>query len=198
MNRRGLLLSGTALAVGTTPTWGQTQGQEQSPQESQDAGRLYNPSVVQQRTRSTDYDNDEYIKNIEKQLGCTCGCNLDIYTCRTTDFTCTTSPQLHREVVALHEAGLTAEGILEDFTARYGDQVLMAPRPEGFNLAGYLVPGILVTLLAGALTVVLVRRQRLMQAAVVVEADAPMSAAPVDATAEELERLQQALRDDRA
>ena len=59
MNRRGFLLSGTALAVGTTPTWGQTQGQEQSPQESQDAGRLYNPSVVQQRARSTDYDNDE-------------------------------------------------------------------------------------------------------------------------------------------
>ena len=141
MNRRAFLLSGTALAAGTTHAWGQTQGQEQSPQESQDAGRLYNPSVVQQRARSTDYDNDEHIKNIEKQLGCTCGCNLDIYTCRTTDFTCTTSPRLHREVVALHEAGLTAEEILEDFTTRYGEQVLMAPRPEGFNLAGYRVPG---------------------------------------------------------
>ena len=210
MNRRAFLLSGTVLTAGATRAWAKGQGhdhsagrmlamnQEQSPQgqgEGQDPGRLYNPNVVQQRARSTESDNDEYIKNIEKKLGCTCGCNLDIYTCRTTDFTCTTSPRLHREVVALHEAGLSADAILDEFMARYGDQVLMAPKPEGFNLAGYLVPGILLTLIAGALTWVLVRRQLMLHAAVATDAAASMPGPSIDATPDELERLQQALRD---
>src|SRR2546426_1069442 len=37
-------------------------------------------------------DNDAAIQAIEKRLHCTCGCGLDVYTCRTTDFTCTPSP----------------------------------------------------------------------------------------------------------
>jgi cytochrome c-type biogenesis protein CcmH/NrfF len=209
MNRRGFLLGGAALAAAATRASGLgtnaahdhgagmlAMNQEQSPQgQGQDAGRLYNPNVVQQRTRSTDYDNDEYIKNIEKQLGCTCGCNLDIYTCRTTDFTCATSPRLHREVVALHEAGSSADEILESFMATYGDEILMAPKPEGFNLAGYLVPGILITLVAGALTTVLVRRQRVLQAAGATLGAQDAPAPSIGATPEELERLQQALRD---
>ena len=32
------------------------------------------------------------------------------------------------------------------FVAKYGEQILMAPPPEGFNLAGYLVPGVAVPL----------------------------------------------------
>ncbi len=208
MNRRAFFLSGTALTAAATRAWGQgtsaghdhsagrvlAMNQEQSPQ-VQDPGRLYNPDVVQQRARSTESDNDEYIQRIEKQLGCTCGCNLDIYTCRTTDFTCATSPRLHREVVALHEAGSSADEILESFMATYGDDILMAPKPEGFNLAGYLVPGILLTLIAGALTWVLVRRQLMLHAAVATDAAASMPGPSIDATPDELERLQQALRD---
>ncbi len=144
--------------------------------------------------RSTDADNDEYIKDIEKQMRCTCGCNLDIYTCRTTDFTCTTSPALHREVLALHEAGLDAEGILADFVDRYGEDVLMAPKPEGFNLAGYLVPGILITSIGMALTWVLYRRQAKAGAAGAAGAGALVGEG-VAATADELERLQAAIRE---
>ena len=50
------------------------------------------------------------IQAIEQRLACTCGCTLDIFTCRTTDFTCTYSPELHREVVALHERGEVGAG----------------------------------------------------------------------------------------
>lgn len=175
--------------------WSQEQAAEgQQAQEGTDAGRLYNPNVVQQRARSTDADNDEYIKNIEKQMRCTCGCNLDIYTCRTTDFTCTTSPALHREVLALHEAGLDAEGIMADFVSRYGEDVLMAPKPEGFNLAGYLVPGVLITLVGLVLTWVLFRRQAKVGAAAAAGTGVPIGEGVV-ATANELERLQAAIRE---
>jgi cytochrome c-type biogenesis protein CcmH len=198
MNRRAFFGSAVALTSVVGVGWSQEQapGGRQAQGEG-DAGRLYNPNVVQQRVRSTDADNDEYIKDIEKKMRCTCGCNLDIYTCRTTDFTCTTSPALHREVLALHEAGLDAEGILADFVDRYGEDVLMAPKPEGFNLAGYLVPGILITSIGMALTWVLYRRQakaRTAGAAGAAGAGALVGEG-VAATADELERLQAAIRE---
>ncbi len=198
MDRRAFVGSVGALVSAVSVGWSQEQASGgQQAQGEGDAGRLYNPNVVQQRRRSTDADNDEYIKNIEKQMRCTCGCNLDIYTCRTTDFTCTTSPALHREVLALNEAGLSAEDILEDFMGRYGDDILMAPKPEGFNLAGYLVPGILITSIGMALTWVLYRRQMIAGAAGAARAAGAVGAVGegVAATPEELERLKVAIRE---
>ncbi len=198
MNRRAFFGSAVALSSVAQVGWAQEQaaGGQQAQGES-DAGRLYNPNVVQQRARSTDADNDEYIKDIEKQMRCTCGCNLDIYTCRTTDFTCTTSPALHREVLALDEAGLDAEGILADFVDRYGEDVLMAPKPEGFNLAGYLIPGVLITSIGIALTWVLYRRQTIARAGGSEGGGGggQLGQGGIAATADELERLQVAIRE---
>jgi len=200
MNRRAFVGSAVALVSVVRVGWSQEQGSGgRQAQGEGDAGRLHNPNVVQQRRRSTDADNDEYIKNIEKQMRCTCGCNLDIYTCRTTDFTCTTSPALHREVLALHEAGLSAEEILEDFMDRYGDDILMAPKPEGFNLAGYLVPGALITLVGVGLTWALYRRQAVLSTAGAGGGSGGGGCGGgsegIKATPEELERLQVAIRE---
>ena len=198
MNRRAFFGSAVALTSVVGVGWSQEQaaGRQQAQGEG-DAGRLFNPNMVQQRTRSTDADNDEYIKNIEKQMRCTCGCNLDIDTCRTTDFTCTTSPALHREVLTLHEAGFDAEGILADFVDRYGEDVLMAPKPEGFNLAGYLVPGILITLIGMALMWMLYRRQTKAGASGSEGSGGggQLAQGGIAATADELERLQVAIRE---
>src|SRR4051794_6291308 len=32
---------------------------------------------------------------LEHQIRCQCGCTLDVYTCRTTDFSCQVSPAMH-------------------------------------------------------------------------------------------------------
>ena len=125
------------------------------------ADRLFDPSVVQERAAATAEDNDPAIKALEHRLKCTCGCNLDIYTCRTTDFTCTYSPALHQEVLALRKDGKSDDEVIEAFIAKYGESILMAPKPQGFNLAGYLVPGILVASVALVLAWVLLRRSRL-------------------------------------
>jgi cytochrome c-type biogenesis protein CcmH len=101
------------------------------------------------------------IQAIEQKLTCHCGCTLDIFTCRTTDFTCTTSPRLHRQVVALYEGGADAQDILDAFVAQYGERALMAPEPKGFNLAGYLLPGALILLVGSILAWVIGRRFRL-------------------------------------
>jgi cytochrome c-type biogenesis protein CcmH len=107
-----------------------------------------------------DYANDPFIISIERRLRCTCGCNLDIYTCRTTDFTCTYSPALHREVVALVQQHKSADEIIATFVAKYGETALMAPPKAGFNWAAYLLPGVAITLVGIVITWVLVRRTR--------------------------------------
>src|SRR3989442_12762069 len=109
------------------------------------SGRLWDPARAGRPLDPvTAADNDAAIQAIEKQLHCTCGCNLDVYTCRTTDFTCTVSPALHQHVVGLAEKGMTGQQILDQFVRERGVAILMSPPKRGFNLAGYFVPSLLI------------------------------------------------------
>lgn len=166
-----------------------------------DVGTLHYPSVV---GRSADTAlagaNDAEIQALEKRLKCPCPCGLDVYTCRTTDFTCTYSPESHRQVMAMWEQGLTADEIIDEFVKEYGERALMAPPPRGFNLAGYLVPGALILLLGAVLTWVLVRRSRVAaRSPAGTGAALPathLSALPGGATPEELADLERELAED--
>lgn len=155
------------------------------------AGTLRDPAAAgRSRTPTDPKENDAEIQAVEQRLACSCGCTLDVFTCRTTDFTCTYSPALHREVVALRDRGKTAREILDEFVAKYGEKVLMAPKPQGFNLWGYLLPGALITAAAAALVTVLRRREA---AASAPGSAQPLGVQPVSASPEELERLRRAL-----
>ncbi len=154
------------------------------------AGKVADPaSAGRPLDATTAADIDAAYQAIEKQLKCSCGCGLDIYTCRTTDFNCTYSPQLHRRVVALAQEGKTAQQIIDAFIAEYGQQVLLSPPKRGFNLVGYLLPSVVVLVAAALLFAVLKRRTR----AAAVRAVAPMSPGHVDASPAELERLRREL-----
>jgi cytochrome c-type biogenesis protein CcmH len=127
---------------------------------SGEVGTLRDPAAAGRPRAPTEIaDYDERIKAIEHRLACSCGCTLDIFTCRTTDFTCTYSPELHREVVEMDRAGKTAQEILDAFVAKYGEKALMAPKPEGFNLWGYLLPGSAILVAGGALVALISRRR---------------------------------------
>ncbi len=129
-------------------------------------GTLRDPGAAGRPRAPTEVaDYDERIQAIEHRLACNCGCTLDVFTCRTTDFTCTYSPKLHREVVALDRAGKTAQEILDAFVEQYGEKALMAPKPEGFNLWGYLLPGSAIVVAGGALVALLARRRAQVAAA---------------------------------
>ena len=132
-------------------------------------------------------DNDAAIQAIEKQIHCTCGCNLDVYTCRTTDFTCTVSPAMHQRVLALAQQGRSGREIIDQFVREHGIAILMAPPKRGFNLAGYFVPSLVILVAGVVLTVVL---RRWVRAAGPAAKRAPV--AP-DATPEELARLRREL-----
>ena len=159
-----------------------------------DIGTLRDPVVAgRNRTPTVAGDSDEQIKAIEQRLACSCGCTLDIFTCRTTDFTCTYSPKLHREVVAMHESGKSAQEIIDAFVAEYGEKALMAPKPEGFNLWGYLLPGAAITAAGAGLFAFISRRRARLAAAGEGSGPGAGAAAEPTASAEEMERLRRAL-----
>lgn len=189
-----MLLSPALLALrpqGTPAAGSAAPVQDSAPRAGAgQVGELFDPRVVgRARERTTGGDNDKAIQDTEQKLRCTCGCTLDVFTCRTTDFTCTYSPEMHREVVALYSAGKSEPEIIEAFVAKYGEAVLMAPTTQGFNLAGYLVPGVLI-LVVGALVTWIIRR-RMMRRAVPPQAPPPNPVA--EASVEELARLEREL-----
>jgi cytochrome c-type biogenesis protein CcmH len=131
---------------------------------------------------------------LEHDLHCQCGCTLDVYTCRTTDFTCSVSPAMHRDVMNLVAGGYSKAEILGAFRAEYGERVLMAPVVEGFNRTAYATP--FVALGAAVVGVALLIR-RWTAAARVANESAPVTAlAGESATPSELARLEAAIRDD--
>ena len=158
-------------------------------QSDSQTGQVYDPARAgRSQTPITAADNDKSVQGLEKKLRCSCGCGLDVYTCRTTDFTCTYSPALHKQVVGMLSNGKTAQEVIDAFVAQYGQVALMSPPRRGFNLLGYIVPGIAVTVAAAVLFVVLLRWTRQARAAAPV-----LTTAPPDATPAELERLQREL-----
>ena len=156
-------------------------------------GTLRDPSVVgRPRIPTQAGENEAEIQTIEQRLACNCGCTLDVFTCRTTDFSCTYSPALHREVLALKGQGLTAQQVLDAFVAKYGEKALMAPKASGFNLWGYLLPGAMIAVAGAALVAVIARRKAAVAAGPALpiqEGSAPAGTA----SAEELEGLRRAL-----
>ena len=153
------------------------------------SGRLWDPSRAGRPVDPvTARDNDAAIQAIEKRIRCTCGCNQDVYTCRTTDFTCTTSPAMHRRVLALAAQGKTGQQIIDAFVKENGVAILMAPPRRGFNLAGYFVPSLAILAAGVILTLVLRRWTRAAGPEPAVSPHADVAPSP-----EELERLDREL-----
>ena len=141
-------------------------------------------------------DNDPGVIAIERRLRCSCGCTLDVYTCRTTDFSCTYSPAMHARVVAQVQHGATPEQVIQWFVAQpeYGEQVLMAPPARGFNLMGYLVPGLAVAA-SGLVLAAWLARRRPAPDSHGPRAPGVSPAGSESADAAQLERLRRALDD---
>lgn len=130
---------------------------------------------------------------LEHRIRCQCGCTLDVFTCRTTDFSCQVSPAMHRDILALVSGGYTAQEILDAFVAVYGVSALMAPPKEGFNLVGYALPGVAMGVVAVLIALMLRRWKRAGRPAVTTGG---LAIVPPGATEDEMRRLEAAVRDD--
>ena len=156
-----------------------------------DAGEVYRPVTLPSKPGAKPSMTDAERDDLEHQLHCQCGCNLDVYTCRTTDFACSVSPAMHSDVMGLVAGGHSAQEILAAFKSVYGEKVLMAPVRSGFNLLGYTMP--FIALGAGAIAVAALMRRWKSRTPVV----ATVPASHVDATESELAALDAAVKHDR-
>ena len=137
------------------------------------------------RPSMTDAQRDE----LEHSIKCQCGCPLDVYTCRTTDFSCAVSPAMHSDVMGLVSGGYGAREILAAFQSVYGEKVLMSPVKSGFNWLGYTLPSLAIA--AGALFLAsIIRRWRSAAPA----ADVPVPT--IVASDDELARISAAVRNE--
>lgn len=155
-----------------------------------DAGEAYRTVTLPPKPGATPSMTDAQRDDLEHQIHCQCGCNLDVYTCRTTDFACSVSPAMHSDVMGLVAGGHSAEEILAAFKSVYGEKVLMAPVKAGFNLIGYTVPFIAL----GTGAVVLAALMRRWKRTPVVTT---LPASHIEATEGELAALDAAVKQDR-
>jgi cytochrome c-type biogenesis protein CcmH len=155
-----------------------------------DANDVYKPVTLAPKPGATASMSDAERDDLEHQIHCQCGCNLDVYTCRTTDFACSVSPAMHADVMGLVSGGHSANEILAAFKAVYGEKVLMAPVKSGFNLVGYTMP--FVALGAGAVIIGALLKRWKSRTPV----RAAIARSNVDATEGELAALDAAVRRD--
>ncbi len=199
MRRREFLVAGAGFGAALFAARGARAQEPQrtnfGPMDGTAYRATYRPPKPGATPSMTDLERDAF----EKRVKCQCSCTLDVYTCRTTDFTCPVSPAMHADVMRLVAGGHTADEILDAFVETYGEVALMAPKKEGFNWAGYLAPG--VALLTGGVVLTLMLRRWSVEARTSAgrasaESRGPaMPAAPL-ASDDELARLDRALRDD--
>jgi len=130
--------------------------------------------------------------DLERRIHCQCGCTLDVFTCRTTDFSCQVSPTMHRDVIALVEGGYGAQEILDAFTKTYGERVLMSPKKSGFNLLAWITPGLALVGAGVALSFMVKRWGN--RVPVARPAPSPVAGSRVGATSDELARLEAAVK----
>jgi cytochrome c-type biogenesis protein CcmH len=151
----------------------------------------YLPVKLAPRAGARPSMSDDARDELEHQIKCQCGCVLDVFTCRTTDFSCAVSPAMHRDVIALVAGGYNAAEIMTAFQSVYGERVLMAPLPKGFNLLAYIMPFAAI-IGGGGVAAVLIRRWGARARA------EPDLATPtvIEASPDELARLDARLRDD--
>jgi cytochrome c-type biogenesis protein CcmH len=155
-----------------------------------DADAVYKPVTLAPKPNATPSMTAAQRDDLEHQIHCQCGCNLDVYTCRTTDFACSVSPAMHSDVMGLVDGGHGAQEILAAFKAVYGEKVLMAPVRSGFNLVGYTMP--FLALGAGAIGVAALLRRWKSHT----RPGALIAHSNVDATEGELAALDAAVRKD--
>jgi cytochrome c-type biogenesis protein CcmH len=195
--RRGFL----ALSIGGFALPALLRAQQQAtPAPAPSTGDpLYDPNSLERRDAIVEEtDNDVTANAAEHRLACPCPCTLDVFTCRTTDFTCSYSPARHKEVVALVEQGMSVQQILDTMVARYGEEALMAPIPKGFNIVGYVLPASVVLGLGAVIVAVLALRQRAsaVAAAVATSPSSPLSpTGEGGASAAEIARIERELHE---
>lgn len=194
MDRREFLIgAGGLVATGAAMVVSDTLGAQQRSNFTPMDQSAYRPTIRPPKPDAAPSMTDEERDQLERRLKCQCTCVLDVYTCRTTDFTCSVSPAMHRDVMRLVQGGYSGDEILDAFVDTYGEVALTSPKREGFNWVGYLAPG--TAMATGAVVLTLLLRKWGREARATAEGAVPEAVQPA-VSEEDMDLLQRALRED--
>jgi len=118
---------------------------------------------------------DQVQKDISNKVYCMCGCATALAHCP--DLHCPVKAKMDQIIRTDLEQGKSEPAVLQDLVDQYGEKVLAAPPPHGFNLTAWILPS--VGLLIGLfLAIVIVRKWR--RPALQTAGPAGSAAPPVD------------------
>ena len=103
--------------------------------------RMYSlPAAVALLAASSAWADDMYLKvrAIGNHIECTCGCSSTISTCNMVG--CHIRVPINEEIEAGIEAGRSQEDILAAVYEKYGEEMRVEPRREGFGIVGWAMP----------------------------------------------------------
>ncbi len=83
---------------------------------------------------------------VEKNLMCTCGCTMPLYTCE-----CDTSAKIRKQIQAMIDKGMDKDQIIAAYVSQYGEKILSAPTKSGFNLMAWVMPFLALFVVSGIL-----------------------------------------------
>jgi len=92
------------------------------------------------------------------RLVCQCGCNEQLSVCAMQN--CSSATPMRAEIQERLLKGESVDQIVQSFVARYGKQVLSAPTTQGFDLAAWIAPFLILcfgVFVVGRIVVRLVR-----------------------------------------
>ncbi len=75
------------------------------------------------------------VSEVEKNLMCTCGCTMALYTCE-----CGTAAKMRNQIQAMIDKGMDKDKIIATYVNQYGERILSAPTKSGFNLLAWVLP----------------------------------------------------------
>lgn len=83
---------------------------------------------------------------IEEAMVCQCGCGIVLKHCPHQN--CGFAIPARQYIAGLLKEGKNKEEVIDTFVKKYGQKVLAAPKKEGFNILGYILP--FIAFIAGA------------------------------------------------
>ncbi len=126
----------------------------------------------------------EDVLRVTGNIVCTCGCPPTLVRA----CSCTRAEEMTKEVESLLAAGKTDDEVYQYYVAQFGPKVLAAPKPEGFNLLGWVFPFIALAI-GGGVVLMVYKRLR------TTEAISGVATAPSAPPARDRERLEKMLKD---
>ncbi|MGK7344215.1 MAG: cytochrome c-type biogenesis protein [Candidatus Nitrospinota bacterium M3_3B_026] len=98
---------------------------------------------------------DALYDQLQREMMCLCGCNSTLKNCPHAN--CDFAIPRRREILAMLKEGKAPERIKDAMVERFGEKILSAPKKEGFNLLGYIMPFVAI-LAVGSIVTVTVRK----------------------------------------